>query len=250
MRISPDFSALGLALAVALAAYLAVGESIHGKRSYERLRRTRGTDPKALTRLYARWISGSWAWVAVVGAVLLASPGVAPSDLGLTAPDDLGGALGTVTGIGVAILVSTLALRRWARSGRKVPGQDAFAELLPRTRAERGYALAMAVTAGVCEEIVFRGLLIALGVGALGLDPRPAAVLALAVFTLGHLYQGWKGMAAVAAVGWLLSSLYLATGSLLAPIVAHILIDVRGLVLTPAPARRPAEPFAPARIAG
>ena len=60
---------------------------------------------------------------------------------------------------------------------------------------------ALAVTAGVCEEIVFRGLLIAVGVHVLGLPLPVAAGLALALFAIGHLYQGPRGMIAVTLFG-------------------------------------------------
>ncbi len=96
----------------------------------------------------------------------------------------------------------------------------------------------MAVTAGVCEEIVYRGLLIAFGVGVLGLSTTAAAALALAVFVAGHFYQGWKGMVVVALLGFWLTTVYLSTGSLLLPILVHVMIDVRGLVCMPAPDRK------------
>ncbi|MDL4772615.1 MULTISPECIES: CPBP family intramembrane glutamic endopeptidase [Thermomonosporaceae] len=236
MQITPDFSPLGLALAAPLVAYLVIVESVYGKRSYERLRRTRDHDPRALTRMFTRWIADSWALTGVAAVIVLVSPGVRAADVGLAPPDDMSAVLGMLTGLALMVVITAVLFHLRARSGRAAPGQGAYAAMLPRTRAERGAALAMSVTAGVCEELVFRGLLIALGVAA-GLDLTTAAGAALAVFVLGHLYQGWKGMLAVAALGYLFTATYLATGSLLVPIVAHILIDVRGLVVMPAPAR-------------
>ena len=92
----------------------------------------------------------------------------------------------------------------------------------------------MAVTAGVCEEIVYRGFLIALGVGVLGLGTTPAALLALALFVAGHLYQGWRSMFLIALVGGALTRLYLTTGSLVLPIIVHALIDIMAMVVLPA----------------
>lgn len=236
MDISASFSSPGLVLAVALAAYLAFVTPWVGKRQYERLARRRAHDPRVLVRMYRFWIAEEWLWAAVVALILVLSPGARLADLGFTMPGNLDQVAGAVVGMTGAIVVGTLVLRRLARSGRAIPGQAAVAELLPRTSAERWHGLVMAVTAGVCEEIVYRGLFIALGVGVLGLSTTAAAALALAVFVAGHLYQGWKGMLVVALLGFWLTNVYLSTGSLLLPILAHVMIDVRGLVCVPAPA--------------
>jgi membrane protease YdiL (CAAX protease family) len=237
MHISPDFSLLGLAVAVPLTVYLAAIAPLTGKRSYDRLARTRDTDPKALTRTYASWIGSTWLSAAVAGAAVLASPGVSAADLGLTLPSDPARAAMLLVAILAVTLATAVAVHRQARSGRPVPGSEGYSAMLPRTRAERGMALGMSITAGVAEEILYRGLLIALGVHA-GLGLYASAALAVALFGLGHLYQGWRGVLGTTYAGAAMTFLYLSTGSLLVPILAHTLMDVRGLVLTPAP-RRP-----------
>lgn len=238
MSISASFSTPGLLLASALTAYLAFVAPWLGKRQYDRLARRRAHDPRALVHAYRLWIAEEWIWVAVTAAILMLSPGVSAADLGFTMPGNLGEVAPALAGMGAALAISVVTARRLARSGKAMPGQAAVAHLLPRTPAERWHALAMSVTAGVCEEIVYRGLLIALGVGALGLSTTAAAALALAVFAVGHLYQGWKSMLAVALAGCALTALYLATGSLLLPILMHALMDIRGLVCTPQPASK------------
>ncbi|WP_405087898.1 CPBP family intramembrane glutamic endopeptidase [Microbispora sp. NBC_01389] len=234
----PTFTVPSLFLAAPLTAYLAFVSPWLGRRQYDRLERRRAVDPRALVRAYRMWIGEEWAWIAVTALILVLSPGAGLGDLGFTRPDDLGKVAAMAGGLACALVAGSVVLRHAARTGRAVPGQAAVAALLPRTPAERWHAAAMAVTAGVCEEVVYRGLLIALGIGVLGLNPSVAAVLALAVFVAGHYYQGWKGMAAVALLGFWLTAMYLATGSLLLPIVAHVLIDLRGLVLAPAPGQQ------------
>ncbi|MFI7037940.1 CPBP family intramembrane glutamic endopeptidase [Microbispora rosea] len=236
MTSSASFSTPGLLLAVALTAYLAFVSPWLGRRQYDRLARRRDHEPRTLVRAYRLWIAEEWVWVAVTAVILVLSPGVRLADLGFTMPSHFGEVAPAVAGMSGALVISIVMARQLARSGRTVPGQAAVRELLPRTTAERWHALAMSVTAGFCEEIVYRGLLIALGVGALGLSTTAAAALALAVFTAGHLYQGWKSMLAVALAGCALTALYLATGSLLLPILMHALMDIRGLVCTPQPA--------------
>ena len=60
--------------------------------------------------------------------------------------------------------------------------------------------------------------------------------VALALFAVAHVYQGWRHMLMTLLPGYALTALYLSTGSLLLPVLVHVLIDVCGLVLTPAPA--------------
>ena len=56
------------------------------------------------------------------------------------------------------------------------------------------------------------------------------------LFGLAHWYQGRLGVLATGAVGAVLTQLYLTTGSLLLPMVLHVLIDLRLLLDRPAPA--------------
>ncbi len=83
-----------------------------------------------------------------------------------------------------------------------------------------------------------------LGVGVLGLGPKTAAALALALFVAGHAYQGWRGMLLVAVAGYSLTYLYLSSGSLVLPIAVHVLIDVMAMVVLPAVATRRTAPAA------
>jgi uncharacterized protein len=236
VEISPDFSALGLVLTVPLLGYVLV-EGLFGKRTYDRMLRDRDRDPAALVRMLRVWIAASWAAAAMAVAILVVSPGVAAADLGFRWPDDPSTTIGLLVAIMLALPLTVFCLRRASRRGR--PLQNAVTEMHPRTPTERSWMLAMAVTAGICEEVVYRGFLIAVGVGVLGLDVKVAAGLALVLFTLGHVYQGWRGMLPVAAAGYMLTYVYLSTGSLLAAVAVHIAIDVLALVVIPMFTGRP-----------
>lgn len=128
--------------------------------------------------------------------------------------------------------MSSVILRRRAAAGKPVPGQAAVLALLPRTAAERRWAVAVSLTAGICEEVLYRGLLVVLAVD-LGLGVVPAAIVAVAVFGMAHVYQGLAGAVGALVLGAVLAALYVSTGSLLLPIVVHVLVDLRGLVLVP-----------------
>jgi uncharacterized protein len=83
----------------------------------------------------------------------------------------------------------------------------------------------LSVTAGVCEEILYRGWLVQLflaGVGSIWLAVPAAAAL----FGVAHCYEGRRGMAVSAIGGVALGALFVLTGSLLPGQVLHALMDV------------------------
>jgi membrane protease YdiL (CAAX protease family) len=109
-----------------------------------------------------------------------------------------------------------------------------FSALLPATTHERLLWVAVAVSAGICEEIVFRGWLLSTLHGTLRLDGTALVLVAAVLFGLAHSYQGATGVVLTAFAGALFCGLYVVTGSLLVPILLHILIDARFAIM-PAP---------------
>ena len=99
---------------------------------------------------------------------------------------------------------------------------------------ERWLWVAVALSAGICEEIVFRGWLLATLHDIVGLTGTALLVAASVAFGLAHVYQKVTGVVATTIAGLLFCVLYVKTGSLLLPILLHCLIDVRFAVL-PAP---------------
>lgn len=98
-------------------------------------------------------------------------------------------------------------------------------ELLPVTASDRMLFLGVSATAGICEEMVFRGFLLnALqdGTGSTVL----AVLLSSGAFGVVHAYQRPLGALRAALLGGLLAIPVLLDGSLYAAILAHTLIDV------------------------
>jgi len=58
-----------------------------------------------------------------------------------------------------------------------------------------------------------------------------ATIASAAIFGAAHFYQGWRGVLLTSLLGFGLARLYLSTGTLLLPILAHALIDLRFLLL-------------------
>lgn len=101
--------------------------------------------------------------------------------------------------------------------------------LLPANGVELTHFLALSLTAGVCEELLFRGYLIwvlAPPIGWWG-----AAAIALISFAFAHAYQGRKGMIQSFVLGAIMTALVAFTGSLLLVIILHALIDAGSGVL-------------------
>ncbi len=104
--------------------------------------------------------------------------------------------------------------------------------ILPQTAEERRWFVLVAITAGVCEEILYRGFLIhyfrdlPISIGVIG-----ALVLSSSVFGFAHLYQGVVGIVQTTILGALFGLIFIVTGSLLLPMVLHALIDLRILLI-------------------
>ena len=109
--------------------------------------------------------------------------------------------------------------------------------LLPRTRTELRWFTAVAVTAGICEELLYRGYLTWYLERLVGL---PAAiVLGAALFGMAHAYQGTRGILQTGLVGLGLGIVYVLSGSLWIPMLLHGFIDINSGVLAYSVLRRP-----------
>ena len=236
-----------LALGLVLAAYLIIGQPLVGSWSQQRLRRTRA-DPRSLLRRYRRTAALEWALVAVSAVLVAGAPGLTAADVGLRWPRLAGGAAPyTVAGaVGLAGSLALLAgLRYRIDRGAEVVAPAEVLALIPRTTAERRAFASVSITAGVCEEVLYRGLLLAVAVAVWPDIPAVRLVLLSGIaFGLAHAYQGVPGMLTTAVLGASLAVLYVGSGSLLLPVLYHVLVDLRVLVLAVG-RRRPRHGYLP-----
>jgi len=113
------------------------------------------------------------------------------------------------------------------------PRDRLLLHLLPRTGREKRLFAGLSLSAGVGEELAFRGYAMA-ALQLLFLPPWTAAVATSAAFGMMHAYQGMAGILRTALVGVVLAGSVLQTGSLLPAMAAHALVDLgAGLVLGP-----------------
>jgi uncharacterized protein len=103
--------------------------------------------------------------------------------------------------------------------------------ILPVTREERRWWIAVSLTAGVCEEIVYRGFLIPYFMVHANLPVTLAIIASSLVFGMAHIYQGLRGAIGAALLGMVFAVLFVMTGNLWVPITLHALIDARLLLM-------------------
>ena len=129
-----------------------------------------------------------------------------------------------LAGVAFLVLQMTSVLRSPEKLAQVREQTGALSGIAPQSAAERRVFALMAITAGICEEILFRGLLLAVLVALTG--TWPAVILSSAIFGLGHAYQGWKGVGKTGAAGLLLALLAVGSGSLFVPILVHAVGDL------------------------
>lgn len=97
--------------------------------------------------------------------------------------------------------------------------------LMPSSRAEWPGFVALAITAGVCEELLFRGFLLWLFSQFLPLWWM-AALAQAALFGIAHAYQGPRGVFLTFAVGVFLTGVMWISGSIWPAMLLHALLDL------------------------
>ncbi len=206
--------------ALALAAYLTIAIPLAaclGGPAFERRLAAGPSEPAAFAREAIRrhWLLAATA----IGTVAWA--GAPLAGVGLQAPslDDAGfwplsaAALALVTSWGVIF-------------GRR----STSSSLLPAGRRPGWLFVALAMTAGCAEELLYRGFLILVLTEVAGCGWQLSALLSALAFGVAHGHQGPRAVVGAALAGWGLAELYLATHSLLAPVLAHIATGLWPLV--------------------
>jgi len=151
-------------------------------------------------------------------------------------PQSADSALGFAIGLGVGLIM--LGIVQFVRVRRMLkPVLPEVEPLLPRNGREMLAVIPLCLNAGFSEELLFR-LALPLLIYQVSGSVAVAFIAANLIFGLAHAYQGWKGVVATAAIGCLLTLIYLSSGSLLRVMILHAAIDVVALIIKPAIARR------------
>jgi membrane protease YdiL (CAAX protease family) len=211
-------------LALTLAVLFPVRAALFG------YRRLVAADPAEVPRvrlwLYRQGIALQWALSALTVA-LWAWRGRPWERLGVV-PQLTWGLLGVLLGIAI-VTAYVLVQRRNALEDEQALARlrhqmRNLERMMPRSDEEMRWFNRLALTAGVCEELLYRGYL--LWYLSHWLPPVQAVAVGAVVFGFGHAYQGVRGIAVTSLVGLFMGAVYLLTGSLLACMLIHALMDL------------------------
>lgn len=185
--------------------------------------------PGVRVKHYTQTIFLLWA-VALPILVLWATSDRNWADLGFTLR---GGGLAWI-GWALAALMAAFFLFQFSMVARSASAraqlQDVFsksptmANFMPQTEEEKHLFHLLGTTAGITEEIIFRGYLI--WAFSLFVPLWAAALASLFVFTLLHLYQGARQLPGVFAMGALVTLVFVLSGSIWPAIAIHVFVDV------------------------
>lgn len=164
--------------------------------------------------------------------LLYRNPGLVPRDYGLTAPDRNYPAW-EMTGAGIfaAVVLVIVSTVFWFLGFLVFGAQDytfSFKQVVPEGALHIPVVLYLSITAGVVEEIFYRGLLwTAFSRMNLGRFKELSYVLIGSVlFAAIHWEQGLAGVVSTLAFGIVAAVLYLQLKNLWPMITAHILVDI------------------------
>jgi uncharacterized protein len=102
---------------------------------------------------------------------------------------------------------------------------------LPISNTERWWFAILGLSAGICEELLYRGFLFGFLAGGMEggfhLGLTAAWLLSSVAFGTAHLYQGLPGVLSSTAAGLGLALAAILTGGLAVPMVLHALLDLQ-----------------------
>jgi membrane protease YdiL (CAAX protease family) len=129
----------------------------------------------------------------------------------------------------VLLFQVTFGFRPSKEDLKKWKGQLDALKLAPRNGGELSVFLAVAVTAGVWEELFYRGFLMWFFEPLAGV--WGGVVVTALIFGAGHAYQGLKGVARTCLVGLFFGAGYALTESLWWLMILHAAVDIFAGVL-------------------
>lgn len=135
--------------------------------------------------------------------------------------------------VSITVLLTITILGRYLANRLRINKDSSLAEKLNFHKpGRRRYGLLLALTAAINEELLFRAaipLVFFMATDNLGI----AALASICLFAFGHVYQGVGGVVSSTLGGILLLSLFVVSGSILAPMFLHFTVDLLALFVAP-----------------
>jgi len=191
---------------------------------------------------YARTLLIMWS-ITALALWALRLHGQGPADVGFVPPSEPVLAYTAVLIFVFMLTVAGLASRR--------PVDQDYAErirrIAPLTKSDWFWYVPVALSAGVCEEFLYRGYALTLLATLTGSVAVGVAV-STAAFGLAHAYQGWRGVVGTTIFGFYFAIVFVFWGSLWPCMLGHALQDLIGgvivarrLAAVPPPSADPAQ---------
>ncbi len=176
--------------------------------------------------LYGSTIAGQWAITGVVAWRALAR-GLSSGALGLANFGEASAILGSLALAAIIGALHWLNLRRVGKSPGKASELMRLLapRILPANSVEFLPYCALAATAGVCEEFLYRGFAMA-ALSRVGFPAWSVVILTAVLFGLAHAYQGRSGILGTFVMGILFGCVRLAYDTLVPVMMMHIAVDL------------------------
>ncbi len=191
------------------------------------LRRVAAGESVNRGELYRNTMVGHWTLLLICMA-MWAGAARPWSALGLGLQLDPRFAIGVVlTVLGIAVLLMQVREVKSASQEQLDGIRKRFGKLsliIPQNGNELVRFYGLSITAGIVEEILWRGFLIWYLNQFMPL--WAAALVSVIGFGLAHAYQGIANLPQVTAVGAAFTGLYLLTGSIWLPVILHAAVDI------------------------
>jgi len=176
--------------------------------------------------IYGQAVVTQWLFAGTAIYLVLAR-GVGWEEIGFTVTSD-----GMLHGLGLVLALFVVLLYMRRKIVRDPQGKLSVRQalgrriqwLLPRTPGQRRGWWVVSAHAGWGEELFYRGFLLFLLASFMPL--WAAALISTVMFGCAHLYQGVSGIIKTGVLGGVFLGLFLVSGSLIVPIIAHAMYDV------------------------
>lgn len=205
-----------------------------GRTRYKNIILAIGQGDMPKTRLYIRLMLGLWIPAGLV-FLLVANGQFSWHDLGfswfrLSGPSWLFYILAAMAGLYfIYITYSLIVLRIYAMKKLSINQNmpDEVKALLPVTKKEKQVWVFTAVTAGITEELLYRGFFFYL-MGEIfpGLNIFIILGISSLIFGIGHIYQGLNETLKPTLIGFFFGLFYISFGTIIPCIVLHTLQDL------------------------
>lgn len=201
-------------------------------------------DERSRVQTYATTTFGQWIPVIILFVVVALSD-ITFADIGFTLPSFNLHPLLTISILVAAclwfayflymIIAFLVSARHRQRRNellvKKANGNDYYDLVIsklmtPKSKTEKRWWFPLSLSAGICEEIIWRGAFVFLIASIFPNIPIYLIfVIAVALFGMAHFYQGTKGFILTTLVGAFFTLIFIASGTLIFVVAIHFLQD-------------------------